>query len=815
MKISYNWLKEYINIDLPAAQLSYILTDIGLEIEKMEHVQSIEGGLKGIFVGEVLTKKKHPAADKLSLTTVDIGGERPLHIVCGAPNVAAGQKVVVAPIGTTLYGGEKPFLMKKMKIRGELSEGMICAEDEIGTGKSHDGILVLSEEARVGAAITDYIPLEEDYTFEIGITPNRVDGTSHIGVARDLVAFFKQTQDMNLQLPSVANFQPDNNDFPIEISIESADCKRYTGVCLSDIEVAESPTWLKKRLESIGLTSINNVVDITNFVMHETGQPLHAFDADKIAGNKVIIKNLEEGAVFKTLDEVERKLSAEDLMICNQEEGMCMAGVFGGFDSGVSENTKHIFIESAHFEPVAVRKTSKRHELKTDSSYRFERGADVNMTVFALKRAALLIKEVAGGQISSNIVDVYPEVLPNYQVNLSYKNLNRLIGKEIEKEKVKRILTALGIKILTETADELALEVPRFRYDVTREADIIEEVLRIYGYNNIEFSTQVKSALSYTQKPDNYKVKRKISELLSNSGYNEAMFVSLTKSAYYENLKGFSNEKLVKVSNPISLDMNSLRQSLLPGMLEGVAHNFKRKNKNLRLYEFGNCYFKAGANEKTPVKGYFEEFHLALINAGNKMATGWKTADESVDFFDLKSDVLKILHRVGLQFENFRSTEISDDIFAYGIKLNLFKNPKAEIKMGLIKSELLQQFDIKQDVFYADFTWYEIVKTLQTEVKYKKLSKYPSMKRDLALLLDADVKFEDLRKLAFKTDKKILKAVSIFDVYMGKNMPAGKKSYALSFVFQDPDKTLVDKRVDKIMNKLIFLFEKQFGASIR
>lgn len=815
MKISYNWLKNYIKTDLSVDEVSTILTDTGLEVEGLEQFESVKGGLEGLVIGQVTSCKKHPNADTLSVTTVNIGTENELPIVCGAPNVAEGQKVVVATVGTTLYSGNENFKIKKAKMRGEPSEGMICAEDEIGLGTSHDGIMVLDDSAKIGMPAKEYFNIETDTVFEIGLTPNRIDGASHIGTARDLAAFLSLTEKTELTKPSVDAFKVDNNNLPIEIIVENTEaCPRYTGVTISNVKVKPSPEWLQNRLKAIGLNPINNLVDISNFVLHETGQPLHFFDADKIEGNKVIIKTLAEGTPFVTLDETERKLSVNDLMICDENKGMCIAGVFGGITSGVSENTKNIFIESAHFNSVFVRKTAKRHDLHTDASFRFERGSDPNITVYALKRASLLIKEIAGGEISSNIVDVYPEPVADYKVDLTFRNLKRLIGKEIEKEKVKNILESLDIKIIEEDNDKLSLEIPTYRVDVRREVDVIEEILRIYGYNNIEISEHVNSSLSYSPKPDKEKIQNTISDILSANAYNEIMCNSLTKADYYNNLESFKPTNLVKILNPLSNDLNVMRQTLLFGGLESVIYNQNRKNADLKLYEFGNCYYLKDTDSENPLKKYDEEQHLALFITGNKTEENWISKEEATSFFLLKSYVENILEKLGFNLNQIESEEVSSDIFTEGLSYQYNKNQI--VNFGILNKKVLKPFDIDTKVYFAEFSWDTVLKlSVRNNIRYTEISKYPEVRRDLALLLDKEVRFAKIKELAFKAERKLLKKVSLFDVFEGEKLGANKKSYAVSFILQDENKTLTDKQIDKITNNFIRIFEKELGAQIR
>ena len=816
MKISYKWLKNYIDIDIEPAKLSEILTNIGLEVEGVSIFESIKGGLKGFVIGRVITCEKHSNANSLSVTSVDVGEANVLNIVCGAPNVAAGQTVVVAPVGTTIYTNDDSFKLKKTKIRGELSEGMICAEDELGLGKGHDGILVIEDDIKAGLPAKDYFKISDDVIFDIGLTPNRVDGASHYGVARDLAAYLSQDHKVNLEKPSVSKFKVDNENRNIDILVENEEaCHRYSGITISDIEVKESPDWLKNYLLSIELKPINNIVDITNYVLHEIGQPLHAFDADYIKGNKVIVKTLPKGTSFITLDEEERKLDANDLMICNESEGMCIAGVFGGAKSGVTETTKNIFLESAYFNPVYVRKTARRHGLNTDASYRFERGTDPNITVYALKRAALLIKELAGGTISSNIIDIYPEPVKNFKIDISYANINRLIGNDIDKESIKHILKSLEIKISKEDEHGLTVLVPPYRVDVKREADIIEEILRIYGYNFVSITGHVNSTITHSPKPDENKLRNVVADLLSNNGFNEIMANSLTKASYYDDNNIYKSERLVRIFNPLSQDLNSMRQSLLYGGLEAIAHNINRKNNNLSLYEFGKCYFyNEDVDNDNPVKKYFEEQHISLFLTGNKNTESWNTKEEEISFYDLKSNIELLLNRLGFKMSKIESEEFSNDIFSLALRLKY--NNRTISEYGMVSAKQLKTTGISQEVFYADLYWDNIFHSLKKhKVQFEELAKFPSVKRDLALIVDKKVKFEDIRKLASIAEKKLIRKISIFDVFDGKNIPEGKKSYAVSFIIQDMTKTLNDKYIDRIMNKLIKTYEKELGAEIR
>jgi phenylalanyl-tRNA synthetase beta chain len=818
MKISYNWIRDYLKIDLEPSRVAEILTGIGLEIEGIDEWVSVKGGLEGVVIGEVLTCKKHPDADKLTVTTVNIGSSQPLQIVCGAPNVAAGQKVPVATIGTIVFKGNESLEIKKSKIRGELSEGMICAEDELGLGNSHTGVMVLSNDAKPGTAASEYFNIVKDFVFEIGLTPNRIDSGSHFGVARDLAAYLNLNEGMNgnAVLPSITNFKPDNNDNPYEVIIENpTDCPRYTGITISGVTVQESPEWLKNRLRAAGLNPINNVVDITNFVQHEIGQPLHAFDADKIRGKKVIIRNLPDKTRFITLDAVERNLSLKDLMICNPEEGMCIAGVFGGIKSGVTESTRNIFLESAYFNPVAIRKTSKRHGLKTDASYRFERGTDPNITTWALKRAIMLIKELAGGKISSDIVDVYPNPVENILIEINYNNINRLIGKNIEQPVIKKILGLLGFEIRVENGADLTVEVPSYRVDVKKEADVIEEILRIYGYNNIEVSNHVNSTLSYPEKPDKEKIVNIISDLLSSNGFAEIMCNSLNPAAWYDQNPDFGNEHMVMLANPLSSDLNAMRQSLLYGGLSSVSWNINRQNPDLKLFEFGHCYFFNKPGRSNPlVADYNEKKALDLFLTGNANRQCWNYNTNPTDFFNIKSSVEMILSRLGIKPENLMTGESNKTYFAESLTY-LFNN-KIVAEAGRISKSYLTQFDIAQDVYYGHIEWDFLLKLIKAHtISFRELPKYPSVRRDLALLLDKGVKFSRIREIALQTEKNIIQDISLFDVYENDSLGKNKKSYAISFILRDDLKTMTDKNIDKVMNNLIKAFERELNARIR
>ena len=806
MKISYNWLKQYINVDLDPNKVAQLLTDTGLEVEGIETVESVKGGLKGVVIGEVLTKEQHPNADRLSVTTVNVGADEPLHIVCGAPNVAAGQKVPVATIGTIMYSGDDSFKIKKGKIRGEVSEGMICAEDELGLGTDHDGIMVLDADAQIGMPASEYFKLESDTVFEIGITPNRSDAMSHLGVARDLMTVLKlKGENISVNRPSVENFKTDNNNLPIEIEVKDFDaCPRYTGLSIQGVKVAPSPGWLQKRLNAIGLTPINNVVDVTNYVLHETGQPLHAFDVAAIEGKKVVVQQLADKSKFTTLDELERELSNEDLMICNAQEGMCIAGVFGGIQSGVSDNTTDVFLESAYFNPVSVRKTAKRHGLSTDACFRFERSVDPNLVIYALKRAALLIQEVAGGSIASEITDLYPNPIQNFEVSLVYNKVDSLIGEKIDREIIQSILTDLEIEILRSTDDGLELSIPPFRADVQRAEDVIEEILRIYGYNSIAIPSQVRSSLSYAEKPDAEHLQNMVSDLLSSKGFNECMNNSLTKTSHTGLIEELSLEHQVELLNPLSQDLNGMRQSLLFSGLENIAYNINRKNADLKLYEFGKTYHQ--------YKKYTENRKLMLLACGKQKAENWNNKNDKIDLFWMKEQVEHILIRLGIT--KLKGIAINNSYLNNGFSFAVKKNTVATF--GTVKKKMLKAFDVKSEVLYAEFDWDTIIKLCKaSKTTYQNVPKFPAVRRDLALLVDTSVEFNTLQSLANQCENQLLKSVNLFDVYEGNNLPTGKKSYALSFVLQDENKTLTDKHIDKTMEKLIKVFQEKAGAEIR
>lgn len=816
MKISYSWLKDYIQLEQTPQEICDILTQTGLEVAGLEEVETVKGGLQGLVIGEVMTCKAHPNSDHLSLTTVNIGTDEELPIVCGAPNVAAGQKVVVATVGTTLYDGDQEFKIKRSKIRGEVSMGMICAEDEIGLGEDHEGIMVLDENAKIGTQAKHYFKIESDWVIEIDLTPNRIDGASHIGVARDLAAFLSKNKKTEYTKPDVSNFKVDNRDFKIPVEVENHDaCPRYAGVTVTGVTVKESPDWLKNRLKMIGLSAINNIVDITNYVLFETGQPLHAFDGDEIKGEKVVVKTLDKGTKFATLDEEERELHEDDLMICNEVDGMCIAGVFGGINSGVKETTKKVFLESAYFDPVYIRKTARRHGLSTDASFRFERGIDPNNTIYALKRAALLIKEIAGGTISSDIVDIYPNPIKDFNVELTYSNVNHLIGKDLGEEMIRNILESLEIKIVEETEKGLKLSVPAYRVDVKREADVIEEILRIYGYNNVEIPSQVNASLQTAEKPSPDDIKNLVAEMLSSNGFNEIWSNSLTKASYYEGLRQLKAEQTVMILNPLSTDLNGMRQTLLFGGLETIAYNANRQSKNLRLYEFGNCYFYKGtALKDQPANNYWEENHLALFLSGKKELANWTSNEEDTSFYGLKSYAENILKKLGLFDQKLQIIDSDYELFADGLSYSY--NNKIVLELGIVDSKILKKFEIEIPVFYADFNWDNVFQAHKKhKVIFNELAKFPSVRRDLALLIDKQVKFGQLKQLAFKTEKQLLREIDLFDVYEGKGIPENKKSYAISFILRDDNKTLNDKQIDKAMQRLITAFERELKAELR
>ncbi|WP_455786701.1 phenylalanine--tRNA ligase subunit beta [Parabacteroides goldsteinii] len=820
MNISYNWLKEYLDFDLQPEEVSAALTSIGLETGGVEEVQTIKGGLEGLVIGEVLTCVEHPNSDHLHITTVNVGGEEPLQIVCGAPNVAAGQKVVVAVNGTKLYDGDEVFTIKRSKIRGVESNGMICAEDEIGIGTDHAGIIVLPADAVVGTPAKEYYNVKSDYVLEVDITPNRVDGTSHFGVARDLAAYLKQNgKPTELKRPSVDAFKIDDETPAIEVIVENTEaCPRYSGVTIKGVTVKESPEWLKNRLNIIGLRPINNVVDVTNYVLHEMGQPLHSFDAGKVTGDKVIVKTMPEGTKFVTLDGVERTLTDRDLMICNTKDAMCIGGVFGGLDSGVTEQTTDVFLESACFHPTWIRKTARRFGLNTDASFRFERGLDANNTIYVLKRAALLIQEVAGGKITGSIQDVYPNPVQPYTVELTYNKINTLIGKDIPVETVKSILASLEMEIVSETAEGLTIHVPVYRIDVQRDVDVIEDILRIYGYNNIEFSDSVKSNLSYKTATDrSYDLQNLISEQLCGSGFNEIMNNSLTRSAYYDELTTYPVSHCVMLMNPLSADLNGMRQTLLFGGLESIEHNVKRKNGNIRFFEFGNCYDYnvEKKREDATLAEFSEDYRLGLWVCGDRVENSWAHADEKATVYELKAYVENILIRLGVNLKKVVFGNLSNDMYSTGVSITTTSGRELGT-FGIVNRKICKAMDIDFEVYYAELSWTLLMKeTKKNKVTFSEISKFPAVKRDLALLLDKSVQFAEIEKIAEESERKLLKEVSLFDVYEGKNLPAGKKSYAVSFYLQDETKTLNDKQIDAIMQKIRKNLESKLGASLR
>lgn len=820
MNISYNWLKEYVNFDLTPEEVAAALTSIGLETGGVEEVETIKGGLEGIVVGEVLTCEPHPNSDHMHVTTVNLGQGEPVQIVCGAPNVAAGQKVIVATLGTKLYDGDQCFTIKKSKLRGIDSNGMICAEDEIGIGTSHDGIIVLPADAVPGTPAKEYYNIKSEYVLEVDITPNRADACSHYGVARDLYAYLVQNgHKATLNRPSVEDFAVESNDLDIKIEIENNEaCPRYAGVAIKNVQVKESPEWLKNKLNLIGLRPINNIVDITNYILHAYGQPLHCFDAAKIKGNTIKVKTVAEGTPFVTLDGVEHKMNEKDLMICNTEEPMCIAGVFGGLDSGTTETTTDVFIESAYFNPTWVRKTARRQGLSTDSSFRFERGIDPNGTIYALKQAALLIKELAGGVIASDIKDNYPTPIEDFKVELTYKKVNDLIGKDIEKETVKSIVSSLEMQIVAETDEALSLQVPAYRVDVQRDCDVIEDILRIYGYNNIEIPTTLKSSLTTKSDVDkSQKLQNIISEQLVGCGFNEILNNSLTAAAYYEGLESMPASQSVYLMNPLSNDLNVMRQSLLFGGLESIQHNANRKNADLKFFEFGNCYFYNAEreNEEKVLSAYKEEYHLALWVTGNRVSNSWIHADEKSTIYELKAYVLNIFNRLGLNYGTVVFGNLQNDVFANAITVHT-RGGKLLATMGIVTKKIQKRFDLDNEVYFAEINWNELMKAIRnSKVGFKELTKFPAVKRDLALLIDKNIQFAEIEKIAYETERKLLKSVELFDVYEGKNLEAGKKSYAVSFMLQDESATLNDKQIDKIMQKLIANLENKLQAKLR
>ncbi len=815
MNISYKWLKEYVDFDLTAQQVCDALTSTGLEVDALEEVQSIKGGLKGLYVGKVLTCEPHPNSDHLHVTTVDLGKGEPSQIVCGAPNVAAGQKVIVADLGCVLYDGDQEFVIKKSKLRGVESNGMICAEDEIGIGNDHAGIIVLPEDAVVGTPAAEYYHLESDWLIEVDITANRADGLSHWGVARDLYAWLKSNgYETKMHRPDCSKFKVDNHDLPIEVKIENTEaCKRYACVSVTGCEVKESPEWLKNKLNTIGLRPINNIVDITNYIMMAYGQPLHTFDADMVKGHKIVVKTMPEGTPFQTLDGEEHKLSDRDLAICNAEDPMCIAGVFGGKGSGTYETTKNVVLESAYFHPTWIRKSARRHGLSTDASFRFERGVDPNGTIYALQQAAILCQELAGGKVSMEICDVYPEPIKNAVVDLSFKYVHDLVGKDIDPEIIKAICLSLEMEIKYENEQGLTLEIPAYRVDVQRPCDVVEDILRIYGYNNVKIPTQLKSSLVIKGDEDQkHKLANLVSEQLVGEGFNEILNNSLTKAAYYG-----ESDTLVRIMNPLSSDLNVMRQTLLFGGLESIQHNVNRKRQNLRFFEFGNVYTfdPAKKNDDDPMQAYKEQYHAALWLTGKRVEGSWAHANEDSNFYELSAYVENILRRIGVKPGMVVRKKSENPIFSAGLSIEN-RGGKQLIEMGIINKKLLKQFDLSAPVYYAELNWTALMKVIKkNEVLYTEISKFPAVSRDLALLVDNNVEFAQIEQIARQTEKKLLKKVELFDVYEGDKLPAGKKSYAVNFILQDEEKTMGDKQIDAIMQKLIANIKKQLNAELR
>ena len=822
MKVSYKWLKEYVDTTLTPTELDDLLTFSGLEIEGVEKVETIKGGLEHVVIAQVLTCVPHPNSDHLHITTVDVGAGEPLHIVCGAPNVAAGQKVVCAMIGTKIYTSDTEFYeIKKGKLRGEVSEGMLCAADELQLGSSHDGIMVLPEDAPVGMPAKEYFHVEEDYTLEVAITANRSDATSHIGVARDIVAVLNTRNHENKKIlwPSIEGYKQDNSDRKIEVTVEDkARCPRYSGVTLTNVKVSESPEWLQNKLRTVGIRPINNVVDVTNFVLMEVGQPMHAFDADKIEGGKVIVKCLPQDTKFVTLDGVERKLDQRDLMICNEKEGMCIAGVFGGEKSGVTMGTTSVFLESAYFDPVTVRKTSKRHGLKTDASFRYERGCDPNITIWALKRAAMLIKELTGATISSEIVDIYPQPIERKQVEINFKRVFNLIGQELPIDAIRTALTCLDIEIVSENEEGMTLLIPTCKVDVYRECDVVEEIMRIYGYNNIHFDERFSSCLSYSKKPNTRRIQNVISDYLTDNGFSEIMNNSLTKSQYFEDNPDFDSKHNVVILNPLSKELNVMRQTLLYSGLECIVYNLNHKITDQKMYEFGRAYFynPDQADNDQITKRYTEVQHMSMFMTGAMTSESWMMKQMPVDFYQLKQLVMNILRRLRINFFRLEVVPTKEHYFAEGLSMVFKDNKKTLVSFGRLSKELLKKMDCKQDVYYADFNWELVLKSVpEKEVTFTDIPKNPEVRRDLALVIDKNVPFVDIERVAYQTEKKLLKRVSLFDVYEGKGIAEGKKSYAVSFILQDKEKTLKDKQIEVVMQKLQKNLENQLNATIR
>ena len=827
MNISYKWLKEYVDFDLTAQEVCDALTSTGLEVDALEEVQSIKGGLKGLYVGKVLTCEAHPNSDHLHVTTVDLGKGEPSQIVCGAPNVAAGQKVIVADLGCVLYDGDQEFVIKKSKLRGVESNGMICAEDEIGIGNDHSGIIVLPDDAVVGTPAAEYYHLESDWLIEVDITANRADGLSHWGVARDLYAWLLSNgYDTEMHRPDCSKFKVDNYNLPIEVEIENQEaCKRYACVSITDCEVKESPDWLKNKLTTIGLRPINNIVDITNYIMMAYGQPLHCFDADMVKGHKIVVKTMPEGTPFVTLDGEEHKLSDRDLAICNAEEPMCIAGVFGGKGSGTYETTKNVVLESAYFHPTWIRKSARRHGLSTDASFRFERGIDPNGTIYALQQAAILCQELAGGKVSMEICDVYPQPIKNVVVELKYDYVNRLIGKELSSGVIKFICRALDMEVKYENEQGLTIEVPAYRVDVQRPCDVVEDILRIYGYNNVEIPTQLKSSLVIKGDEDRkHKLANLVSEQLVGEGFNEILNNSLTKAAYYEDEPN-NNLSLVRIMNPLSSDLNVMRQTLLFGGLESIQHNVNRKRQNLRFFEFGNVYNKrepiTNNGEKADngnwllANGYCEEYHCSLLVTGKRVEGSWAHKNEDSTFYELSAYVENILRRIGVKPGMTVRKKSENAIFSSGLTIEN-RGGKKLVEMGIISKKLQKQFGLDNPVYYAELNWTALMKVVKkNEVLYTEISKFPAVSRDLALLVDNSVEFAQIEQIARQTEKKFLKKVELFDVYEGDKLPAGKKSYAVNFILQDEEKTMGDKQIDAIMTKLIAQLTSKLGAQLR
>ena len=820
MEISYKWLKEYVDFDLTPQETADVLTSCGLEVDSLEEVQTIKGGLKGLYVGKVLTCEMHPNSDHLHITTVDLGKGEPQQIVCGAPNVAAGQKVIVADLGCVLYDGDKEFVIKKSKLRGVESNGMICAEDEIGVGTSHDGIIVLPEDALVGQPAAEYYHLESDWVIEIDITANRSDALSHWGVARDLYAWLKRNgYNTSLHRPDCSEFTVDNTNLPIDVEIENTEaCKRYACVSITGCEVKESPEWLQDKLKVIGLRPINNIVDITNYVMMAYGQPMHCFDADMVKGNKIVVRTQPEGTKFVTLDGEEHTLGEHDLSICNAEEPMCIAGIFGGKGSGTYDTTTNVVLESAYFHPTWIRKSARRHGLSTDASYRFERGIDPNGIIYALKQAAILCKQLAGGKVSMEIKDVYPTPIADARVQLDYEYVDRLIGKKIGNDMIRSIVESLDMKVISETDTGLELDVPAYRVDVQRPCDVVEDILRIYGYNNVEIPSQLKSSLTILGDEDKaYHHQNVISEQLVGCGFREILNNSLTKTAYYTELNHYTEDTTVKVMNPLSSDLGVMRQTLLFGGLESICRNVNHKMPNLRFFEFGNCYHFSPEknNDEDPIKAYTEEMHLGMWLTGKRVEGSWAHADEQSNFYELKAYVMNIFTRLGVNPGIVVAEKSDNNVFGKALALKA-RSGKLLCEMGTVSHKLLKKMDIDQDVFYADINWNNIMRAIKkNETLYHDISKFPSVSRDLALLIDKSVEFEQIEQIARQTEKKLLKSVELFDVYEGKNLPEGKKSYAVNFILQDETKTLNDKQIEAIMTKLINNLKQKLGAELR